>query len=77
MTAPAAVDKVIWIDQGWQPVFIGWCPSKKAWDREMRKFGVTDEPYPDSSGRCTMLESKTGNKMRAGHAEQGGRRSPL
>jgi hypothetical protein len=51
--------KVVWLDRGWQPTFIGFCPSRKAWNREMKRLGVKDEPYPnDAAGRCTTFDSK-------------------
>lgn len=52
-------DKVRWLDQGWQPVFIGFCPSQKAWDREMKRLGITPpEPYPTTAGRMTTFDYK-------------------
>ncbi len=47
--------RVIWCDRGWQPVYFGFCPSEKAWHRQMETFSATDEPYPDSDGRCTFF----------------------
>jgi hypothetical protein len=59
------MSKVIWIDKGWQPVYVGFCPNKKAWDTEMKKFGVDDPPeYPDSDGRTTIfVNDKSGDSM--------------
>lgn len=53
--------EVVWLDRGWQPVFIGFCPSEAAWKREMRRMKVRGEPYPTDAGRCTTftLKSKT------------------
>lgn len=39
--------KVIYIDRGWQPVDIGFCPDKQAWDREMRRLN-TNLPWPET-----------------------------
>lgn len=50
--------KVVWLDRGWQPAFIGFCPSRKAWRREMKRLGCVGEPYPETPGRCTTFESK-------------------
>lgn len=49
--------EVIWCDRGWQPVFYGFCPSRTAWTREMRKMGCK-EPYPASDGCATTFEQK-------------------
>lgn len=51
-------DKVVWLERGWQPVYFGFCPSEKAWRREMKRLGAKGEPYPDSDGRCTTFEHK-------------------
>lgn len=47
-------DRVIWCDRGWQPIHFGFCPSKKAWKREMKRMACK-EPYPVSDGRCTSF----------------------
>lgn len=47
-------DRVIWCDRGWQPVYFGFCPSKRAWKREMKRLDCK-EPYPDTDGRCTTF----------------------
>lgn len=43
-------DRVVWLDRGWQCVFIGFCPSEKAWKREMKLMACPQEPYPASAG---------------------------
>lgn len=50
-------DKVIYMNRGWQPAFIGFCPTKRAWNREMKRLGVSRHlnPYPDSDGRVTIF----------------------
>ncbi len=50
-------DRVIWCDRGWQPVHFGFCPSKKAWKREMKRMNC-NEPYPKSDGRCTTFTNE-------------------
>ncbi len=50
---------VIWCDRGWQPVYFGFCPSRKAWAREMRKMGCK-EPYPANDGCATTFTQKDG-----------------
>lgn len=54
-------DRVVWLDRGWQPLHFGFCPSKSAWDREMKRLGV-DEPYPDQSdARCVTFAKGEAN----------------
>ncbi len=43
-------DRVVWIEQGWQPVAIGFCPTEKAWDREIRRLNG-DQPWPEAADR--------------------------
>lgn len=50
-------DHVLWCDKGWQPVFFGFCPSEKAWKREMKRMGCPEEPYPTTDARMTSFES--------------------
>ena len=55
------MDKVIWCDRGWQPVAIGFCPSEKAWHREMRRINlVPPPPFPTSDACCTSIEKTNG-----------------
>lgn len=49
--------EVIWCNRGWFSVHFGFCPDKKAWQREMKRMGVKNEPYPASDGRCVTFES--------------------
>lgn len=59
MSKKDRTDRVIWCDRGWQTVFIGFCPSERAWKREMKKMGCQGEPYPnESAGRCTTFRLK-------------------
>lgn len=58
--ADKVTDRVLWLDRGWQPAYIGFCPSAAAWRREMRRMGVKNCPYPDSAGRCTSFEKEGG-----------------
>jgi hypothetical protein len=60
MNAGPSFNQVVWLDRGWQPAFIGFCPSKRAWSHAMKKLGVTNEPYPDSAGRVTSFEQRKG-----------------
>lgn len=48
--------RAIWIDRGWQPVAIGFCPSEKAWNREVKRLNGT-QPWPEgaSVGGYTMI----------------------
>lgn len=49
---------VLWLDQGWQPAHIGFCPSKAAWRREMKRLGVKGAPYPETPGNTSTYEKK-------------------
>jgi hypothetical protein len=53
----AKKDRVIYIDRGWQPVFIGFCPNEKAWKREMKRMGrnPADCHYPQSDGHVMIF----------------------
>jgi hypothetical protein len=53
-------DHVRWIDRGWQPAHIGFCPSAKAWRREMRRMGVKGCAYPKRAGCVTSFDDKDG-----------------
>lgn len=50
--------RVVWCDRGWQPVWFGFCPSRKAWKRQMKRMGLKGEPYPETDGRCTTFDRK-------------------
>lgn len=49
--------KVIWCNRGQFPVYFGFCPDKKAWNREMKKMGVSGCEIPESDGHCSTFES--------------------
>lgn len=51
-------ERVEWFARGHYPTWVGFCPSEKAWDREMRRLGVFDEPYPDQDARCFRFDTK-------------------
>lgn len=56
MSKPAKGDRrVAWIDQGWQPAYLGFAPSKRAWDRQMKEMGCSME-YPTEPGRCSIFD---------------------
>lgn len=58
-------NKVVWLPRGWLPTYVGFCPSEKAWKREMKRL-VTDkaarkqEVYPTSDASCSVFEKKVG-----------------
>lgn len=54
-----AKHQVVWLDKGWLPVYIGFCPSEKAWNREMKRFGMS-RPYPNSAGCTLRFENSAG-----------------
>jgi hypothetical protein len=53
----------IWINKGWQNVFIGFCPSERAWNKTMKEIGATGTPYPKVQACCTSFTSDTGRQM--------------
>ena len=52
------IDRVVWIERGWQPVAIGFCPSEAAWNRARKQYRIEQE-YPSiaSKGGYTLLAS--------------------
>ncbi|MDV5861384.1 hypothetical protein QM298_10740 [Pseudomonas mendocina] len=51
--------EVVWLNPGHMPVFYGLCPSKKAWKREMKRLGASED-YPESQGNTTRMRNKKG-----------------
>lgn len=49
---------VIWCERGLFPVHFGFCPSQKAWDKEMERLGKITESYPTSHGKATPFKNK-------------------
>jgi hypothetical protein len=52
---PKVRHQVIWLERGWQCVYIGFCPSAKAWRKLMRRLKQEDERYPTADGRTTTF----------------------
>ncbi len=50
-----AMERVVWFRPGHYPTYIGFCPSARAWRREMRKMDALDEPYPTADAKCTRF----------------------
>ena len=40
---------------------VGFCPSKKAWKKEMKRLGVKDYPYPKTDGCVNWFERNEGH----------------
>lgn len=57
---------VEWIDQGWQPVAIGFVPSETAWERAVKRYRI-DAEYPSDPGRAGhtqwLKNDETGHAM--------------
>lgn len=51
----AQLNSVVWCDRGWQPVEYCFCPSEKAWHRQMKAMEITGESYPETDGRATFF----------------------
>lgn len=49
--------RTIWLDRGWQPSYIGFCPSEKAWRRMLRHLNIDESyPYPTTDGGTSTFE---------------------
>ena len=55
-------NKVIWCDRGWQFTYFGFCPSEKAWEREMKMLGLSGGDYALSSGTSGSTTKMTSAK---------------
>lgn len=50
---------IYWINKGWQPVYIGFCPDEKSWKKYTKKINKKKRPdYPKSDGRITYFQSE-------------------
>lgn len=59
----SAKDRVVWCNRGHMPLHYGFCPSEKAWKREMARLKISPvPPYPATHGSCTHLENTKGHK---------------
>lgn len=54
--------RVTWLDRGWLPGYVGFCPSKKAWDWELKRLGLDPAPYSTSDASCHTMRNKE-NKL--------------
>lgn len=45
------------------PLWYAYVPDEKAWNREMKRLGVKNEPYPTKMGRMTLLTDDTGKTI--------------
>lgn len=59
------MNKTVWCDAGlFKGLFYyGFCPNEKAWEKSMKSFGLPNNPYPTSHGRCTFLSNKGGKPV--------------
>ena len=62
---PKRLREVVWIDRGWQPVGICYCPGKEAFRRFKKRYRVKGHWKIDNmSGKCTRYENyKTGENI--------------
>lgn len=56
-------NEIVWCDQGWWRglFYYGFCPNKKVWDKQLKKFDVSED-YPTSAGGCSFLVNKEGKR---------------
>lgn len=50
---------IVYCDPGWFPFTYGYCPSREAWERTMKRFECETTPYPTSDGHCYEFVSKS------------------
>lgn len=55
--------QVVWLDRGGLPNYWGFCPSKKAWDAELKKLKCDPAEYPTASGHCAHFNSPSGRSL--------------
>lgn len=59
-------DRVVWIERGWQPIAIGFCPNQEAWDREAAQRNIAGE-YPEAANKgghtALMVNDKSGEAI--------------
>lgn len=60
---PNPANEMVWLDRGWQPASIGFCPSSVAWRKAMKALDCVGEPYPTNAGRMTSFERKRDGKL--------------
>lgn len=48
-------DRIYWINSGWYPVNIGFCPSEKAFWKYIKAHNVENGEYPESGGMVTSF----------------------
>ena len=50
-------DRVVWCDKGWMPLSYGFCPSERAWKRELKRLEADETyPYPTTDAGTTFVE---------------------
>jgi hypothetical protein len=59
--AKRIIHKVIWCDHGYFPFTYGFCPSEKAWDKEMRRLRVKESAYPPAMKLSQAFTTKFHN----------------
>lgn len=57
--------KAIWIDAGWYPVRIVFCPDEASWNRLMKRLGPVGTPYPAKpmGAACSAFEDCGGDRV--------------
>jgi hypothetical protein len=58
----AQPDATVWIDRGYQPCYIGFCPSERAWKIMMKRLGQPHEPYPRTDANMTSVLDQRGKE---------------
>jgi hypothetical protein len=56
---------VVWLNKGWFPVFIGFCPNIKAWRQLLKECELPqdDDMYLKNDAACTRIKGKDGEQI--------------
>lgn len=55
--------KTIWFKRSFLPTYIGFVPSRKAWNKTMKELKVKDHHYPTANGWCSEFHGEDGKHL--------------
>lgn len=59
----ANTQKTYWIELGFLPAHVGFCPSKKAWKCTFKELKQKPHEWPRSDGSCTRIYNDLGHPV--------------